>query len=99
MDELKTYIDYLNKKHYRDIVGTLENPDSRYNQMMEEIRGREVAMNAWKAGNKKGNRLLAVLTPQQDAAFARAYGSDYYRNRKFFTEMFPQTLALNRKDL
>lgn len=99
MNELKDYIDHLNQKHYRDIVGTLDNPSSGYNQLMEEIRALEVAQNAWKAGGKKGNRLLAVLTPEQDLAFSRAYGPTYFRNKKFFTEMFPQTLALNRRDL
>jgi hypothetical protein len=96
--ELKSLVDHLNAKHYNDIVVSLDNPNSLYNQQLEQIRAAEISQRAWKNG-KKDMRLLAVLTPEQDAAFSRAYGPNYHRDPNFFKKEFPQTLALAKKDL
>ena len=95
---LASLVDALNRKHYVDIVDSLDNPHSTFNHYMDEIRTQEYAQRAWKSG-KKDMRLLAVLTPEQDAAFTRAYGPNYHRDPNFFKKQFPQTLALSRKDL
>ena len=95
---LASLVDALNRKHYVDIVDSLDNPLSNYNQTMEEIRAREISQRAWKGG-KKDMRLLAVLEDEQDHAFTKAYGPNYYRDPNFFKKKFPQTLALSRKDL
>ena len=96
--KLKSLVDSLNQKHYIDIVDSLDNPLSSFNQQMEAIRAQEIAQRAWKSG-KKDMRLLAVLTPEQDHAFSKAYGENYYRDPNFFKKEFPQTLALAKKDL
>lgn len=96
--KLKSLVDHLNAKHYLDIVDSLDNPLSDFNQQMEAIRTQELSQRAWKGG-KKDMRLLAVLTPEQDAAFTRAYGPNYHRDPNFFKKEFPQTLALKRSDL
>ena len=96
--QLATLVNHLNRKHYVDIVDSLDNPTSAYNLMMDELRSQEVSQRAWKSG-KKNMRLLAVLTPEQDHAFSRAYGPNYFRDPNFFKKEFPQTLALAKKDL
>ena len=97
--KLKSLVDSLNAKHYVDIVDSLDNPLSSYNQQMDELRARQVSQSAWTGNNKKGMRLLAVLTPEQDHAFSRVYGANYHRDPNFFKREFPQTLALSKGDL
>ena len=98
---LKQIVDELNARNFGIALG-LDDPHSQYNDMMEEIRAREISKSAWENEGKHTNakaRLLAVLTPEQDYYFTRIYGPNYHRNKKFFTEMYPQTLAVNKRDL
>ena len=95
---LSAVVKGINRRRYRDLVLTLDDPNSGYNNLMAELRNKSVAQQDWEAGNKKGHRLLALLTQEQDHELSKAYPG-YYRDRKFLREVLPQALTLNRNEL
>lgn len=95
--DLSDVVNRINRRRYIDLVVSLDNEHSEYNQLMEQVRAEEISQKAFKAGSEY--RLLAMITPEQDAEFTRRFGRNYYKDKEFFTKRFPQTLALKSHQL
>ena len=95
--DLKDTVERLNRRRFVELVYAIDNPNSNYNQLMDQIRAEEISKNAFKENSD--HRLFAVLTPDQDAEFVRQFGPHYYRDKEFFTKRFPQTLAMKPTDV
>lgn len=96
---LEAVVKGINRKRYKDIVVALDDPTSEYNEMMDELRYHSIAQEAWKSTGKRGARLFAALTPEQDHALSKAYGPNYYRDKKLLRKLVPQAIALNRDEI